>query len=310
MTATGGHRGHLLLGFPRSGTTLLSRLLDSHPAVSSPPETYLMAAAARFLHEQDRVEGPPIGVLAGLNFAGFTDDEVMAPLRRLVFDFHARIAGGRPVWVEKTAIDVFHLETLEMFLAGHVRFIVIERNPLDVVVSNLRLAEVMGAQLDDLHARTAGSNSPHEGIARAWADRMAALRGFAARQGAEVCWLRYEDLTRDPEATLARVFGFLGVPADPGRVIADAFARPPGIGLGDFSFDASLGIVPAGDAAWRGRIPPAALARIVPILAPQMEAGGYPVPKVPRLPSRAEAVRQFRLAAALKRERSRSDGAR
>jgi hypothetical protein len=300
-------RGHLLLGFPRSGTTLLSRLLDSHPQVSSPPETYLMAAAARFLHEQDRVEGPPIGVLAGLAFAGFTDEEVRAPLRRMVFDFHDRIAGDRPVWVEKTAIDIFHLETLEPLLAGHVRFLVIERHPLDVILSNLRLAEVMGAQLQDLWALTQGVNGPHDGIARAWADRMAALRAFAGRHPGDVCWLSYEDLTREPAAALARVFDFLGVGGDPAEVIERAFAAPPRTGLGDFNFDGTTAIRPAPENAWRGRIPPAALARILPVLEPQMTAGGYEVPKAPRLPDRATAVRQFQLAAALKRDRSRRD---
>jgi protein-tyrosine sulfotransferase len=73
-------RANLILGFPRSGTTLLARLLDAHPQVSCPPETYLFASAARFLHEQSRVEGPPIGVLAGLVFLGIPAEDVAVPL--------------------------------------------------------------------------------------------------------------------------------------------------------------------------------------------------------------------------------------
>ena len=46
----------VLLGFPRSGTTLLSRLLDAHPEISCPPETHLLSAASRFLSEQTEVE--------------------------------------------------------------------------------------------------------------------------------------------------------------------------------------------------------------------------------------------------------------
>lgn len=304
MTA-GAKRGALLLGFPRSGTTLLSRLLDAHPEVSCPPETYLMSAAARFLHEQDRVEGPPIGVLAGLNFLGFEADEVMQPLRTLVFDFHERIAGEAPVWVEKTAIDVFHLEVLEPFLAGHVRFILLQRHPLDVIASNLGLAEVMGAQLDDLFARTRDVNSPHEGLARAWADRAAALRAFAARHPDHVCRLSYEELTTAPEPTLARVLDFLGVSADAAGVLQRAFETPPRTGLGDYNFAATSGIRPPQKDGWRTRIPPAALSRILPLLASEMTEAGYPVPKAPRVPGREAAVRQFTLAAAIKRDRSR-----
>lgn len=303
-----GKKGFVLLGFPRSGTTLLARLLDAHPQVSAPPETHLMSAAARFLHEQDQVEGPPIGVLTGLSFLGISAEEVMAPLREMIFGFHDRLAGDAPVWVEKTAIDLFHLESLEPLLAGHVRFICITRNPLDVIASNLGLAEVMGAQLEDLYAMTRGTNGPHEGIARAWADRAAALRAFAARHEDAVFRLRYEDLTERPEAVLTDLLGFLGVGGAATDVIKTAFANPPRIGLGDFSFDATLSIRPTPKNGWRGKIRPAALARILPILAPEMEAAGYDVPRAPALPAREQAVRQFVLASTLKRDRSRQQG--
>ena len=303
MTGT-AKRGHLLLGFPRSGTTLLSRLLDSHPEVSSPPETYLFSSAARFLHEQDQVEGPPIGVLGGLAFVDIGAEEVYAPLRQMLWDFHARIAGAKPVWVEKTAIDIFHLEALEPLLAGHARVIWLERHPLDVIVSNLGLAQVMGAQLHDLFELTRHINGPHEGYARAWAERAAAMRAFAERHPDMVCRVQYEEMTRNPEAELNRIFAFLEVEPCAGQVLVDAFARPPRTGLGDFNFDATTAIRPAPENGWKGRIPPAALARIVPLLADEMAASGYAVPKVPRLPGREGAVRQFQMAAALKRDRS------
>ena len=44
-------KGVIILGCPRSGTTLLRRLLDSHPDLSCPGETFLFRGAARFLKE-------------------------------------------------------------------------------------------------------------------------------------------------------------------------------------------------------------------------------------------------------------------
>ena len=193
---------HLILGFPRSGTTLLSRLIDAHPEISSPPETFMFSSAARFLAEQSAVEGPPIGVLSGLAFAGFEPEEVMGPLRALLFGWHERIAAGKPAWAEKTGTDVFHLETLEPFLAGHARFVALIRNPLDVIASNLDLAATMGAPLRDLAAVTRGVNDPHEGLARALADRTAALEACVDRNSADCHRLRYEDLLADPEPVL------------------------------------------------------------------------------------------------------------
>lgn len=294
-------RRYLILGFPRSGTTLLSRLLDAHPEISCPPETYLFSSSARFLSEQAAVEGPPIGVLSGLSFLGVEPEEVMASLRAMVFGMHERIAGGAPVWVEKTAVDVFHLETLEEFLAGHVRFIALTRNPLDVVASNMDLADAMGAQLADLYGLTRGMNGPHEAIARAWIDRMTALDAFVARNEADCHSLRYEDLVADPANVLEELLRFMGLDGGGEELVATAFKTKPRIGLGDFRVNETSGVRPHDPNAWRKRLPRAAASRIVPLVAPLMEAHGYKVPKMPRLPTREDAVRQFVMAAQLKR---------
>jgi hypothetical protein len=291
----------VVLGFPRSGTTLLARLLDGHPEISAPPETGLLSAAGRFLGELSDVEGPPIGVLTGLGFAGIAPEDVHAALRDMVFGFHRRIAAGRRLWAEKTGTDIFHLERLEPLLAGHVRFLCLVRNPLDVVASNLDLARAMGAELPELFALTRGINGPHDAIARAWIDRQTALDAFAARHAADCLRLRYEDLLAAPEATLHGILGFAGLAGDPAAMIAAAFSETARIGLGDFRIHESAGLKPPVENAWRQRLPRAAAARIVPLVAPLMLAHGYAVPRVPPQPDRATAIRQFEMAARLKR---------
>jgi len=292
----------VILGFPRSGTTLLARLLDAHPGISCPPETHLMASAARFLSEQTAVEGPPIGVLSGLAFLGLDTEEVMAPLRETVFGLERKVAGDAAVWVEKTGIDIFHLETLERFLAGHARFIALVRNPLDVIASNLDLAEAMGAQLSDLAQVTRPYDDPFEGIARAWIDRTEALDGLITRQGEDVYRLSYEELTGNPAAVLDGLLSWIGIaPADGAALAKTALTQEPRVGLGDFRINATAEIRPPVKNGWRKRLPRAAASRIVPLLAPAMEAQGYEVPKVPKLPDREDAVRQFQISAQIKR---------
>src|SRR5688572_30624716 len=44
MNEMDGQSLAFLMGVPRSGTTLLSHLLDSHPQIASPPEPWLMFA--------------------------------------------------------------------------------------------------------------------------------------------------------------------------------------------------------------------------------------------------------------------------
>ena len=297
----------IVLGFPRSGTTLMARLLDGHPQISAPPETGLFTAAGRFLSEQAAVEGPPIGVLTGLTFAGIPPEEALAGLRALLFGFHERIAAGRPVWVEKTATDIFHIETLEPLLAGHVRFLCLVRNPLDVIASNVDLARTMGARLTELHAATSGTNAEHDGFARAWIERQTALDAFAARHPGDCLSLRYEDLLAAPEARLAGILDFLGLAGDPAAMIAAAFSGHSRIGLGDFRIDGTKGLNPPVENGWRKRLPPAALARIVPLLAPLMERHGYKVPRLPAPLTREVAIRQFELAARMKRQSPAAD---
>jgi len=296
-------RRYVILGFPRSGTTLLSRLLDAHPNISCPPETHLLTAAARFLAEQTNVEGPPIGVLSALSFLDIKDEEVMAPLREMVFGFHQRIANEAEYWVEKTGVDVFHLETLEQLLANHVRFIVLHRNPMDVIASNIDLARVMGAPLSDLWQMIREENCPYEGIAKAWADRTRALTALSERQSEDCFSLTYEDLANNPQSTLTKLIEFMGLEnSNAEDMISGAFQNEARIGLGDFRINEMQEIRPPEKNGWRKRLPRTSPARLLPHLRSEMEQLGYEIPKTPKPANREVAVRQFIMAAEMKRK--------
>jgi len=292
----------VILGFPRSGTTLLSRILNAHPDISSPTETGLLSGAGRFLTELTDIEGPPLGVQTGLAFAGIPTEDLHEALRGMLFGFLDRIAGARRIWVEKTATDIFHLERLEPLLVGHARFICLIRNPLDVIPSNVQLQRTMAGQLTELFAATRGVNSEYDAIARAWVDRVAAVDNFVARHAEDCVGLRYEDLLTNPDETLRRLFDFIGVGGDSARVVADAFAGPPRIGLGDFLINDQPGLRPPNPNGWRKRLPPYATSRIVPMVAPLMAAHGYKVPKVPPPADRETAIRGFEIAIRMKQQ--------
>lgn len=292
---------YVVLGFPRSGTTLLARILNAHNDISCPPETFSITAAARFLTEQNRVEGPPIGVLSGLGMLGFAAEDVMGPLREMVFGFQKKIAGDRKIWIDKTAANTFHIETLEPFLVGHVRYLYIVRNPLDVVASNMDLASNMGAQLSDLHALTRNFDILQEGLMNAWINRTTALDEFASRHSDDCFYLRYEELTDDAVVTLRKLNEFLGVESDAQAQIARAFSEPGPVGLGDFRIDQTTSIEPPAKNGWRKKLPRAVAARLIPQVAELMEKHGYDVPKATSLPDRETAIRQFLMAADFKR---------
>ena len=70
--------GIVVLGAPRTGTTLLRRLLDGHPDICCPGETFLLTSAARFLRPDYVSEGIEYGVLGGLAAAGLPREQALA----------------------------------------------------------------------------------------------------------------------------------------------------------------------------------------------------------------------------------------
>ena len=68
----------IIIGCPRSGTTLLRRLIGAHPRLDCPGESFLLRAAVRFLRGERVAEGIDYGPLGGLLPLGFEPEEVKA----------------------------------------------------------------------------------------------------------------------------------------------------------------------------------------------------------------------------------------
>ena len=292
-----GARFGVILGFPRSGGTLLRRILDQHPEISCPPEPWLTTACARFLADTPS-EGIAIGVRTGLGFAGIAEDDITDALRDLLFRFHARMAGGKPVWVEKSGFDVFHLTALADLLAGHGSFIAMLRHPLDVIASNLDLMQRMGRPMPEMLPYLARFPAPLEALAEAWAATTEALLTFAEGRQDTVVY-RFEDLLSAPEATLAPITGLLGVAALDLATIHAALAAPSRPGLGDWKTHGGAGLNPAPVGRWQKAMSRRAAGALMARLGPVMARAGYDPLPVPRTPTRAEAIKQFGAAARL-----------
>jgi hypothetical protein len=292
-----GAQGIVILGMPRSGTTLLRRLLDAHPAICCPPETNLLSAAARFLREEAFAGGVAIGVLSGLSFAGIAEQVVVARLRELVFGFLQDICRQRRKtrWAEKTAFNMFHLDQIEQLCSGSCRFLCLIRHPLDVVCSIKELTDKMEMYVAELHTYIRQYPAPLEAFAHAWVEMHARLRRFVSDHPDDCLMLKYEDLVHHPAEELQRVFAFLGEPADVPAILSQALHGTESIGLGDWKTYERQAIHTESVGRWR-HLSPSTLNWLVNIIAAEMELAGYPPIAAAPSPRSEVARRQYELS--------------
>lgn len=291
----------MIVGFPRSGTTLLRLILDGHADISCPPEPWLTTACARFLSETE-VDGPAIGVRTGLGFSGIDEEDIYDALRQLTFGMHARMASEAKIHVEKSGFDIFHTETLTEVFANHGFLIAVVRHPLDTIASNITLATRLGRYLPELDPFLANHNTPAEALAAAWADRMAALERAVERFGDAAILIKYEDLVADPSTTLAPVLSLLGASPMTDTQINEVLSAPPRIGLGDWKAQGQTDVINASSGTWKKVLSRSLISRIHPLIAPLAEQYGYDLPRAGKTPDRRAAMRQVELAARMARQ--------
>ncbi|MGH8714676.1 MAG: sulfotransferase family protein [Casimicrobiaceae bacterium] len=199
----------VIVGCPRSGTTLLAVMLDSHPQLAMPPETAFLPELKALLGKEGSALRRDFFVLLTTDRWGVSNwndigiDKAaywrrLCALRsfsitgglRILYGMYADGLGKR-LFGEKTPADTHCMPQIEMYLP-EARFIHIVRDPRDVVLS--------------LRRTTAGRSV--EQTARIWVDMVSLARGCATSVS-HYHELRYEDLVLDPEAQLRKVCGFL-----------------------------------------------------------------------------------------------------
>lgn len=192
MAAVSQMRHVFVVGAPRSGTTLMFRLINAHPAFGAiDAETY-------FFVIRDALNP---GVYTHLTpFGGPTQQQVAALLNeaRNLTDLYDKVAklvlkrDGGVYFLEKTPHHVLYLR----YLARHypqAKFINMVRDGRDCFVSHLRLPVSSQYSL--------GS------FAQLWRNSIRSRQQLGDQ--AQVLDVRYEELTRRPEEVMTEVMLFL-----------------------------------------------------------------------------------------------------
>lgn len=204
-----------VIGCFRSGTSLLRRIIDSHPRIACPPESKFIQPLAYVLRDRS--------ALRGLDSMGYSRAEVAATLGRAASSFFVAYATaqGKPRWADKTPDYVEILPELREMFGADARFVLLYRHGMDVAFSLANPSHNFPAILP--HVRDAGGSRP-EGAARFWVDQNEKIEAFRRAEPSICHRITFESLTTDPAGALRPMFEFLGEPWDE-RVLD--YARVP-----------------------------------------------------------------------------------
>ena len=208
-----------LIGFPRSGTTLLDTILRSHSRVRIVEEQRVLSDALRQV-----VDG-----MSG-DESNFTDDWLdrldasdPAELRATYLDQMARYAGEAldpdRVYIDKLPLNMNWAPMIHKILPRAV-FILAGRNPLDVAISNL---------FQDFKPNNAMLNlTSLARIDRLYDLSFSLWRDFDAWRRPRVANVSYEALVDDLEASVTPVMRQLGLEFEPAQARFFETARQRG----------------------------------------------------------------------------------
>ena len=237
-----------ILGFPRSGTTLLDTLLLNIPS----------------LHVLE--EMPVLESVGGEDRVAALTGEAANTLRRRYFEVLEAIAPPAP---GQTIVDKFPLHMTRMPLIHRLfpdaRIVFVERHPCDAVLScfmaNFQLNHAMRAFTDI------------EEAARLYDAVLTAWTWARERLPLNVHAVRYERMVGDLEREMRPLLDFLGIAWDP--KVLDNRAAAGGRDYIRTASYAQVGEAIYGRAAGRWERYRAELAPVLPILAPWAERLGY-----------------------------------
>ena len=198
-----------IIGFPRSGTTLLDTLLRGHPSIEVAEETGAVPAMANKLsgESDERLE-----TLAGLS------DRDIEGLRRTYFDALARHAkpDSGVTLIDRFALNIIYAgEIYRVF--PQARFVLLLRHPADCVLSCF---------LQTFYETSANASFFTLGDSAHLYDQVFGLwRQYNDLLQLNVLQVKYEDLVADVETTCRRIPEYLGLPWHPDILEHEQTAR-------------------------------------------------------------------------------------
>jgi tetratricopeptide (TPR) repeat protein len=190
-----------VVGMPRSGTTLVERILSSHSHVLSAGELQNFGVCVKRMAgtpSRRVLDGATLVRAAALDFG---------TLGRRYIDSTRPTTGSKPRFVDKMPLNYFYLGVIRLALPN-ARIVCVRRDPLDTCVSNFR-------QLFAVTFSYYNYAYDLRDLGRYYAAFARLMTHWERTLGGAMLRVQYEDLVRDPEAETRRLLEFCRLPWEP-----------------------------------------------------------------------------------------------
>ncbi len=251
-----------ILGFPRSGTTLVEQTLSALPAISAGDELPFITELADAM---PRMLNSPLAYPEALAELWMADQ--VQGLDTLRDHYLQRVgqlgvvAAGAGWFTDKMPLNEMHLGLIGLVFP-RAPLIHVIRHPLDVMVS----------AISNLFTHGFNCSLSLETAARHYVAVMELVMQYRAEMSLRYLPVRYEDMVTDQEATVRGLCDFIGVAFDPSCLAFHEnrrYARTASYAqVTERLYDRSL----ARRRHYRAHLEP-----VIPILAPMIAALGYSV---------------------------------
>ncbi len=200
-----------IVGCPRSGTTLLQLLLDSHPNIAIPPESHIFFRFSKIFNYYGNLQDEEnlklivkdllrdyhirdweLGVSVS-EFCSFLKEKSLKSVIALIFELYA-MKEGKQRWGDKTPQHALHLNEIQNMFP-EAKFIHLVRDGRDVAVSSSKIF--------------VGPPSIY-GIANEWKRYIQTFNEFkVSLDSSKYLEVIYENLVRNSKEETKKIFEFL-----------------------------------------------------------------------------------------------------
>ncbi|SFC12236.1 tetratricopeptide repeat-containing sulfotransferase family protein [Pseudoalteromonas denitrificans] len=187
-----------ILGMPRSGTTLVERIISSHDLVTSAGELQDFGMSIKELTQTNTNKVLDIETITQAYDLDFT------AVGTTYLNRTRTVTGSTPHFIDKLPFNFFYVDLIRRVLPN-AKIICLLRNPMDTCIGNYR-------QLFTINNPYYGYAFDLNTTAKFYSEFYQLIQHWQAQNNKNFMTLKYEELVSDPEQKIKQILNFCDLP--------------------------------------------------------------------------------------------------